>query len=220
MASAAVAPPLTTDFSLIKSKFNKKSSFEEAVKECIDAITASPESVTSENFKAALRRALTIARSRFNDNEIALWRAGLHLVRAAASASAGREDPAFSDELAEYENVCLNVLGQDGERETDDSNTRLSTRPPPPSLFEGQLSELNTPSTTAQTAASPHSAIQDLAAMLLGRDLGADTAEGGTTEEQTPEMAEALQRELDAIAVEIMEATANDAPRAPPPPTA
>ena len=217
MASAAVAPPLTTDFSLIKSKFNKKSSFEEAVKECIDAITASPESVTSENFKAALRRALTIARSRFNDNEIALWRAGLHLVRAAASASAGREDPAFSDELAEYENVCLNVLGQDGERETDDSNTRLSTRPPPPSLFEGQLSELNTPSTTAQTAASPHSAIQDLAAMLLGRDLGADTAEGGTTEEQTPEMAEALQRELDAIAVEIMEATANDAPRAPPP---
>jgi E3 ubiquitin-protein ligase AIP2 len=223
---------VATDWPTIRSKINKKASFEEAVRECIDAITASPESVVnSENFKNVLRRALTVARSRFNDSEIPLWRAGLSLVRAAAAASNGK-DPAFTEELSNYEKVCLAVLGEDAEREANTTNT--SSHRPPPVLFEGQLSDLQNPSTSQAAAAPGQSAIQDLAAMLLGRELGAAAAEGEensqqqqgsetTTAQQPPqvqmseEMQEALQRELDAIAVEIMEQTANDAPRAPPP---
>jgi Ring finger domain len=237
MAAAAVAPPLATDFKVIREKLNKKASFEEAVKECIAAITASPESVViSENFKNVLRRALTVARSRFTDTEIPLWQAGLKLVRAAAAASTGK-DAAFSAELANYEQVCLDVLGEDGERDTN-NNYASSTRPAP-TLFEGQLSDLSNPSrATAGAAAAPgQNALQDLAALIMGRQLGAeadndsqqqqeqqqqpDSANTGTAQPPPPqmseEMAEALQRELDAIAVEIMEQTANDAPRAPPP---
>jgi len=231
MAAAAVAPPTATDFNLIRDKLGKKASFEEAVRECIDTITASPESVNSNTFKSVLRRALTVARSRFNDTEVPLWRSGLKLVRAAAAASDGR-DPAFSAELANYENVCLSVLGEDGERE----NT-ASLSSPVPTLFEGQLSDQQNPSTSQAAAAPGQSAIQELAAMFLSREIGATDADseqqqqqqrGSTTttatetaQEPPPqiseEMAEALQRELDAIAVEIMEQTASDAPRAPPP---
>ncbi|KAG7671959.1 hypothetical protein Ndes2526B_g07102 [Nannochloris sp. 'desiccata'] len=231
MAATAVASPLATDFKLIRDKLNKKASFEEAVRECIHAITTFPESVNSDTFKNVLRRALTVARSRFNDTEVALWRSGLALVRVAAAASDGK-DPSFSKELANYENICLTVLGEDGEREIIASISR-----PVPILFEGQLSDLQNPSTSQAPAAPGQSAIEDLAAMLLGRELGAtnDNSEQqqqqqpGSTTTATPEtaqqpppqmseeMAEALQRELDAIAVEIMEHTANDAPRAPPP---
>ena len=89
--------------------------------------------------------------------------------------------------------------------------------------------------------------MHELAALLLGRSLPSPTPPatttpeeeettnrnrstgdgGGTTaasneaappsEELSPEMSAALQRELDAIAIEIMEATANEAPRPPPP---
>jgi E3 ubiquitin-protein ligase AIP2 len=227
MAAAAVASPAATDFKVIRDKLNKKASFEEAVRECIDTIKASPESVNTDTFKNVLRRALTVARSRFTDTEVALWRSGLALVRAAAAAS-DASDAAFSAELANYENVCLTALGEDGERENISSLSR-----PVPILFEGQLSDLQDPSTSQAAAAPGQSAIQDLAALLLGRELGVSNANseqqqqhyGSITTEAaqqpppqiTEEMAEALQRELDTIAVEIMEQTANDAPRAPPP---
>ncbi len=216
MAAAAVASPnLSTDFNSIRSKLNKKSSFEEAVRECIAAITASPESASSDSFKNVLRRALNVARSRFNDTETALWRAGLSLVRTATAASADAGDPVFTEELANYEKICLTVLGEDGERESSNNNATSSSRPAPV-FFEGQLSELNNDPSRAAATAPGQSAIQDLAAVLLGRELGA-TTEDLEQPEMTEEMAEALQRELDAIAVEIMEQTANDAPRAPPP---
>jgi E3 ubiquitin-protein ligase AIP2 len=217
MATAQVAKPQAQNWDQIIPKFNKKSSYEEAARQCIDALTERPESVLSDAFRRAVRRALTVARSRFQDADVALWRQALSLVRGAGTAAPQcNVDPAFVQELQEYEVQCLAVLGDDGEVATT-STSSLSSRPSS-WLFQGQLSD------APENPALPptQDAMQQLAAALIGRETTAhdhvapDTV-ASPVPDFSPEMTEALQRELDAIAVEIMEATAAEAPRAPPP---
>lgn len=223
MSAVAVAGP---DFNALRTKLNKKTSFEEAVQDCIKEIQTVPERANSDAFKQLLRRALTVMKTRFSDSDVPLWQAGLRLVRVAATTPASA-DPKFAAELKTYEQQCLAVLGEDGEQ-SQPSAPRFQH-----SLFEGQLSEAQTQGRAPQ---APQTALEELAAIFLGgqRDPAAPTADGDTTEQTqehqasepgsnptgtqlSPEMAEALQRQLDAIAVEIMEETASQGPRAPPP---
>ena len=230
MAAVAVARPLAPishDFNLLKTKLNKKATFEEACLECIQYISEDPEYAANDAFRQLLRRALTVAHSRFASTDTALWQAGLKLVRAAASSEYAAKDPVFAQELSSYEQQCLEILQEDAEQ--------ASIRGPNTthrSLFEGQLSGAE----QAARAAAPHAALQDLAALLLGQQMTtATTPEDGDVQQQqqqganergngqqapqelSPEIAEALQRELDSIAVQIMEETAASVPRAPPP---
>lgn len=222
MSAVAVAG---ADFNALRSKLNKKTSFEEAVQDCIREIQTVPERANSDAFKQLLRRALTVMKTRFSDSDVPLWQAGLRLVRVAATTPASA-DPKFAAELKTYEQQCLAILGEDGEQSQPAAPRFQHT------LFEGQLSEAQT---QARAPPAPQSALEELAAIFLGgqRDPAAPAADGQTTEQPqeqgsdpsnaagttqlSPEMAEALQRQLDAIAVEIMDETASQGPRAPPP---
>lgn len=221
MAAAAVAQrPASRDYTLITQQLNKKATFEDAVQECIRKLADNPSEVTDESFRRALKRALTVARSRFLDSDVPLWRAGLALVRAAKEACAATGDTAFAAELARHERDCEAVLGSDAEPSSAAAGGAV---PPPTGLFEGQL----TGPELAGPGVPPAIGLQGLAAALLGQATAAATGEGGEDAagdtaapaqvELSPEMAEALQRELDAIAVEIMDESAAAVPRPPPP---
>ena len=222
MAAVAVAGP---DFNALRTKLNTKKSFEEAVQECIREIQDIPEIASSDAFKQLLRRALTVMKTRFSDSDVPLWQAGLRLVRVAAATPASA-DPKFASELKTYEQQCLAVLGEDGERSQPPAARSHRT------LFEGQLSEAQA---HAHPTGAPQGAFDELAALFFGGQLGGNATENAPEENSeenrqqngqeqqqqqqqaptaaslTPEMAEALQRQLDAIAVEIMEETATHA---------
>ena len=133
------------------------------------------------------------------------------MVHAARTASAA--DAAYLKDLAGYEAQCEEVLAQEAE---------TAAAPSPGSgggLFEGQLSAEG----ATQPPADP---LMDYTARLFAHHLPPQPADGGSAaspaaaaapRELSEAEAEALQRQLDAIAVQLMEETGREAPRAAPP---
>lgn len=234
MGTLVVNPiDVAVDFAALRKSLNSKQSFEAVMRQCTKAVQDSPACVQSAEFKLLLARAVTVLKSRFSASQTALWQAGLGLVRASAAANT---DPSYSSELRQYEAQCLVVLGTEDETA---GNAAAPPRTTSNSLFEGQLSAADLSPQRANQAPG----LQDLAALFLGEQLmnqarqaEENTSSGGnvTTSSEathdppaggtaglapeiTPEMAEALQAELDAALIAMMEESAQQAPRPPPP---
>ena len=218
MATAAVAPPghpasqkqiLPRDVFL--SQLNKKASFEAAVTSICNNI----QSLDPADLQYLVRRSKVVSTSRFSTADIPLWKAALRLVRASKAVLSGSN---IQQELINYEEACLAVLSGDNTIGGDGSSADHH-RPSSSSLFEGQLTSENI--LANGNTENTHTGISsDLASFLLGLQPPPTTTTSPTATNQEQEeqhINEALQRQLDQIAIQIMEESGAAAPRPPPP---
>jgi hypothetical protein len=220
------------DWSALQKRMERKTTFAAAVQDCLTALGAVPPPLLSEAFLSLVKRARTLLKTRYTGPEF--WIAAKSLFTAARDQAAA--SPALVAELDAALSECSNFLG---ERDTEEgpSSTAASRGSADPSdmpddrpsggsttgsafLFEGQLSgsEAPAPRLNPLFAALSAMAARQTAQQAVASDT---TAQPGGAVSEDPLMSEeasaALERELDAIAVEIMDATAGQAPRAAPP---
>jgi E3 ubiquitin-protein ligase AIP2 len=204
--------PLPIDFTALRQNLNKKHVFEEAVRQCIDAIRLTPTLAKDKSFRALLQRAVVILKTRCSDRETALWGAGLDLVRATMQCSNG--DVTYVHQLKEYEQLCLETLSTASNGVCNDANTLIrpeySEESRPSTLFEGQLSV---------ESRDPPDSLTSVLASAFGGVLTPGQNTTNAIDSISSGDAAALQEHLDSLVIQIMEESgaASTPPSVPPP---
>ncbi|KAI7839228.1 hypothetical protein COHA_007041 [Chlorella ohadii] len=229
------------DFAALQTQLGKKQSFVSAT-QALAAALSSPTALEDAAARAAIARCFAVLRARYTSR--AFWLEGRQLFRAAQTAAAAQGDAAFQQQLQEYireANAFLEEEDEDADAGVPSAAVQAAAAAPGGRsgsgfLFEGQLSGAEPPPRQPDLMSLLGSALgQQLAAAQAAAQAqqqqqqqqpggGGGDIEGADQQQQAaaaagppPEVLEAIERELDAIAVQIMEETGQQAPpRAPP----
>ncbi|PSC75615.1 E3 ubiquitin-ligase AIP2 [Micractinium conductrix] len=231
-AAALVQSPAA--WAELTSALNKKATFEHTVAVASRELSspAGAAAVADPAARTLLARCRTLLRTRYSSR--AFWVLGRQLFTAAATAADAAGDAELKATLAEYLAECAAELGEEAGSSGGGADGGSAGAPPRGSafLFEGQLS--------GQEAAPPRPpGLLDLLSGALPAELqqqleaAAAQQQGGggggsgdgqgegqqaqQAQQPSPEVLAAIEEQLDAIAVQIMDATGQQALRAPPP---
>ncbi|GAB4817781.1 hypothetical protein N2152v2_004827 [Parachlorella kessleri] len=212
MATAAVAHPLP-NWPSLQQQLEKKATFESAVSTACSVLASQQpgQVVPSSELRSLLARCMKLLKTRHSNP--AFWVKARQLFSVAQDRVA---DETLQAELRDCVRQCSEFLGDEAGPATEqqqEQEQQQQWQQPQQYLFEGILGG-SEPAPLA--GAAHHPDLNLLAQQLLGdQQAGTSGQQGGQLSEQA---LEALQQELDAIAVRIMEETGQQAMPATAPP--
>ncbi len=233
MATVAVDNPWDPlKWDALKSQLEKKLTFEQGVQGCVEALAQVQGSqAVQEPLTTLLARCMKLLKTRYSSRTF--WHAGRTLFLAAEKTAA---TPALKATIATYLADCNDYLRDDEEEAGPSSAGERGDAPQQqhrgaaPVLFEGQLSSEATMPARPQ---GHHEGLMDLLSLAMSQQMAqagahASQQEGNSTQhaqqvggemdaQRMEQLAAAMQQELDAIAVRIMEESGQEVPRGPPP---